>query len=126
MSIDWRKPINPADYGRPMGFRAPMLPMPGVGMQHMPTPEWGNAGGGNWLTGGLKKAGNWLTQDDNLIDVASLGLGAYGAYKQGKQQDEQIKEERRRRDEEMAGKRNAATALSPLIRLIMEQATAGR
>lgn len=113
---------------RPM--MPPMMPQYGAPMQWGPTGPMPDAGGeGNWLTGAKNVAGNvgnWLTQDDNGMQLVGMGLGAYGAYKEGKARDDEIREERRRRDEELEGKRNAAASLSPLIQAIMAQSMGQR
>jgi hypothetical protein len=125
--------FNRARMGLPQQQMPGMLPPPPslMGMQWGPTGGLGGPlpmgvpqGGGNWLTGvggAAKKAGNWLMQDDNLLDVASLGLGAFGAYKQGKQQDEQVRDERRRRDEETERQSGAAALVAPILAQMMAQ-----
>lgn len=73
----------------------------------------------------LGKIGGWLGRDDNAIQLAGLGLGAYGAYKQGRAQDKQTEEEQRRHDDEKRRREESARMLEPLIAALMQRTMKG-
>lgn len=72
--------------------------------------------GDGWLRGALGKAGDWLGKEDNALQLAGLGLGAFGAYKQGRAADKDREEERRRHEDR---RRRESDAAAPIVQALI-------
>jgi hypothetical protein len=120
--------------GPPMG--GPLFPGrvggPSVGGPPSVAPP-GRGGFGAALAGGAKRAaggfGDWLMRDDNLLGLAQVGTGVYGAFKQGQamdRQNEQDQEQRQyERDQREEEKQRRASG-DPLRAMLLARLMASR
>lgn len=101
-------------------------PIGGANVGGLPSVPTGGKGFGSAFAGGIKRAaggfGDWLMDGDNLLGLAQVGTGVYGAYKAGKAQDRQFEAEREdreyERDEREEEKQRRATA-DPLRAMLL-------
>lgn len=88
---------NPGFPGAPGGPGS----MPGMGMPPVTTSPFDVGGAvkgvGSALMGGVKGIGNWAQQNPQLAsDILGTAMSAYGAYKQGKANDQALEIQRQR------------------------------